>query len=135
MTLMDRIAADLAKTQQEPQTTEVMTRLFLVDSKYRLDAVFDSEWPDPRLKDLHAIASTLAGMCAYLLDQMHQLDQDTATDVAWQLHDWSDDGEGCADWVAQEVRRRGIGHLVAPVSAGESPSPSLRKDDTEGERP
>lgn len=123
MTLLDQITDDLAKKTEHPQTTEVMTRLFLVDSKYRLDAVFaDLDWAHPELKNLQSQVSTLAGICAYLLDQLHQLDGGTATDVAWQVHDWCDDGEGCADWVTEEIQRRGIGHLVPPPTPAVVPA-------------
>lgn len=52
--------------------------------------------------------ATLAGMCAYLLDALHTNDRGEADEVAVALERHCADGEPLADWVAEELTRRGI---------------------------
>lgn len=52
--------------------------------------------------------ATLAGMCAYLLDALHTNDQGEADEVAVALERHCADGEPLADWVAEELNRRGV---------------------------
>lgn len=90
--------------------TEHMMRRLLLASQRHLNAACDpkpSQEPVSEFKMLTSTA-TISAMCAYVLDALYTNDQGEADEVAQALdwHWW--DGEQLADWVAEQLNRRGL---------------------------
>jgi hypothetical protein len=55
----------------------------------------------------HCALGHAYSLVAYLLDAHLQTGDDT-TELAWELHEFAEDGEPLAHWVGDQVRARGI---------------------------
>lgn len=91
----------------EPTAYEAVTEQFLTAAHRSIAAACK---PGNTTEDLamHTNVACLAGLVAYLLEQIRQYDTGTANDVAWEVHDFAEDGEPLADWVAGQLRARGL---------------------------
>lgn len=93
--------------ESEENVCDVMVRDFLTSSQQHLNLATDPDAPEADFRS-NCIAAQLCGMVAYLLDQINQMDSGVGPDVAWELHDWCQDGEPLAQWVADELHNRGV---------------------------
>lgn len=115
--LAEWVTKEIAKFDQHPQTTEVMLWLYLIESQRRMTRALDDPHPDSIQWNADVQIANLSGMCAFLLDQLHQCDPGQAADVAWTLYDWDTDGEPCAQWVGEQIADRGV--IMPPTPAAE----------------
>lgn len=97
----------LSGENPDMNVTDAMVRDFLVSSQQHLNAATNPDTPEADFRVNCALAQ-LEGLVALLLVELKSLDQGTAADVAWQVHDFCQDGEPLAGWVAQELTDRGI---------------------------
>lgn len=98
---------DVSDENPGVNVTDAMVRDFLVSSQRHLNATMDRTASEADFRT-NCMVSLLSGLVAYLLAELKDLDQGTAADVAWQVRDFCQDGEPLADWVAEELTRRGI---------------------------
>ena len=97
----------LSEENPDMNVTDAMVRDFLVSSQRHLNSATAPGTPEVDFRN-SAIMALLSGLVAYLLAELKDLDQGTAADVAWQVHDFCEHGEPLADWVAEELTRRGV---------------------------
>ncbi len=93
--------------ESDQNVTDVMVRDFLVSSQQHLNLATAPDTPEADFRS-NCMAAQLCGMVALLLTELKNLDQGTAADVAWQVHDFCQDGEPLAEWVAEELNNRGV---------------------------
>jgi len=84
------------------KTTDAMMRRFLTSASRFLDEGFSASIESDKLHLWEK--STLAGMCAYLLDALYKADPGEATIACSFIIDADENGEDLAGWVSEQLR-------------------------------
>jgi hypothetical protein len=115
-----------------PSTVDHMMREFLTASTKHTAAACDPATPEADFRTHCALAQAY-GLIAYVLNEFGNTDGD-ATELAWELHDFTGDGESLAEWVtarlgaatAEEliVATQGNPLPVAPLAQAADPNPA-----------
>lgn len=105
---LDTAAAEkaAAKRTDTPTVVEELTANFLRASHHHIRKSFDPATPKDDFTTHCGFAHAYA-LVAYLLDA-HQQTGDDTTELAWELHEFAQNGEPLADWVNEQVHARGI---------------------------
>lgn len=98
-----------ALIDRDPQANAALVSAaeYLECSARNLSAAFAIKGDDGKRSET-VILSAAYGAIAYLLHVLHDVDQSTASDAAWEIAEMVDDGQAIAEWVGDRLAALGL---------------------------